>query len=235
MTILRFCLNKPTYVADTFFLRLRDSRRFRYLLYVSDDTRTRVSNESAPIDFTRANSYFVNRFSRHGKQRKAAKAFAKALAMLSFFYKESALEHSQLTDVFYSLCVLKKLFLFSEIDSVVSAPSIILNSLHTRLGVQDKHTSFLNTHVSGQYFLQKLWSIAPIYMLLPKRIDKQRYKNSRGKSGRYEMSLIRVTARNRLSVGLRALKYDWAFYGDRGYDARFFRIMQLLVFNVEQT
>ena len=47
-----------------------------------------------------------------------------------------------------------------------------------------------------------------MYMLIVKRVDKRRYKSMRGKIGRFELVLRRVSAKKRIGVGLQALSYD---------------------------
>jgi hypothetical protein len=64
------------------------------------------------------------------------------------------------------------------------------------------------TFSSGQRFLRQLWFMSPLYIMYVKRVDKRRYKNSRGKSGRYEMVLCRINKRRRIPLCLQTIKYD---------------------------
>ena len=233
--MLTYWYGKRDIVADNYFNKLHDSRWLRYKNFIKYFTSKKGTNSSNKIDNTRSNALFINRFVKHGKQRKAAKAFSVALSMLLQFYKTIYCERSQLFEIVSNLYIIKQLSnckTFNFIKFTADYSNFNNNNIFL---IKKAKKNLTSTFLTANYFINRLWDFSPIYTLVVKRVDKQRYKNMRGKIGRFETSLTKVTPRRRLSIGLQALKYDWISHGDKTYAAKFFRIMQLLSFKPENT
>lgn len=143
---------------------------------------------------TRANARFLNKFTTHGNRGRSATTMSKVIALLLVLLKQQSPSYNDI--MFKGLFVLDKVCTASQ-----NHPrAITIGSAHELLQFLRQGGAMDLAGLHSTDYIYKFFSQAvPHYSYVPKRIDKQRYKNARGRAGRYELVLKKIERSSSLS------------------------------------
>ena len=201
------------------FVKLHDKEAFGDWTVLSLEQRKRLTRKS--VAQKRANTQIVSRFITAGKKQRGLKAFAQAMSVTALFAWYSRLlvkiklnQVPQFADItsYYEGADSRRFVGLDTAEFAVKNPSEGTHHYYWR-----HHYNLKNT----EYLRQLLLTNAPLFTLISKRVDKARYKHTRGKLGKYELVLRKVSEERAVTVALYHMKLSWVFSDQATYVNKF--------------
>lgn len=171
------------------FVKLHDNAAFDYELVLQLRNMALNSCQKTGIVSKRANNQAANRFAKAGLTLRIHKLYAQAFKYIlanlldnfkyiSLFFQQGSynffdFETISILKTSTGCYILKELF---SLNILHSDSDSIFNELYS------SRTDFTNM----SFFYKRLSALAPVSAFHVKRVDKLRYKHSRGRSGRFE-------------------------------------------------
>lgn len=155
----------------------------------------------------RANTQFINRFAVHGKTARAKKFFATAMRSILFIaanHTINALNFEPSMFILASMSDVTKLQ--KKTFAAIGTPKMPNNIADNLLGKQTELYSNIANVYSTEFFFNRLKQMAPLYSTLPRRVDKARYKNMRGKIKKYTLAIKQIPKEKAVVYALFYLK-----------------------------
>ena len=170
------------------------------------------------------NARLINKFATHGKKSRSLKYFAKALNYLLIHFKNYNISAiSLLLNNNFNIFYLSELSLINK----RALPNLIEND-YSCFNYTDDNGFYTYNDLFSQksladveFIYENMRDVAPVYSFILKRVDKMRYKHSRGKAGRYEMHLKYIPRRAGTIYMLNYLKHTWNFSRESTYLRRY--------------
>ena len=167
----------------------------------------------------------------HGRKEFMLRTFGESIVLLfetlkfssTSFYSMLSLTHTGIEFAQYARAIqfgLGTRYKFMRIRNDINFDSI-------RFNYQLRGTLHDNPYTS-ETFCRQLVLTAPNYIMHIHKVDKARYKNTRHRTGRYEMTLKFIPRRNRLQCNMAYAKYNFLFSKNRTCADRMYAFLRVL-------
>ncbi len=184
------------------FVKLHENMQFS--IVGNKKTKKLRKNKASAKRF---NTKVVNRFATHGLTQRVAKGYASAVAALLTFVRLSTITSGDILQDFSTFVQIQKAVKYGK--TTMAKYELLLKQNPKRDNLSKNATFFgvqSSDVYSTEFIFKRLIAIAPIYSAVPRRVDKARYKNLRGKGGRYTVSVKKIPQKKSVIYGLMYLK-----------------------------